>query len=78
MRFREQLIAFVSDMVRRVATPTPQEVARTTPTETVPPEHLDHFVRLAVDELRKLYEGNFARFRLRPSEYEAWRKTHDA
>ncbi|MCP9496766.1 MAG: Fic family protein [Pyrinomonadaceae bacterium MAG19_C2-C3] len=78
LRFREQLIAVVSDIVRRAAAPTPQEVARTTTAETVPPEHLDHFVRLAVDELHKLHEGNFARFRLRPSEYEAWRKTHDA
>ena len=31
--------------------------------------------RMAVRELDNLHEGNYARFRLRPSEYEAWRES---
>ena len=42
--------------------------------DRVPPEHLDDFVRMAVKELEDLHKGIYARFRLRPSEYEAWSK----
>jgi hypothetical protein len=41
--------------------------------DRVPAEHLDDFVRMAIKELENLHEGNYARFRLRPSEYHAWR-----
>ncbi|HUR57982.1 MAG TPA: Fic family protein [Opitutaceae bacterium] len=33
------------------------------------------FAELAETELTSLHDGNFARYRLRPSEFEAWRKT---
>jgi hypothetical protein len=34
---------------------------------------LDPFTQLALTELHDLHEGNIARFRLRPSEYQRWR-----
>jgi len=40
--------------------------------DQVPPEDMDDFVRMAIRELENLHEGNYARFRLRPSEYQAW------
>jgi Fic family protein len=73
LRFRNELIEVVSHVVRHMAQPTVEEVAATA-ADRVPPEHLDDFVRMAVGELQNLHEGNFARFRLRPSEYEAWRE----
>ena len=33
------------------------------------------FAELAETELTSLHEGNFARYRLRPAEFAAWRKT---
>jgi hypothetical protein len=33
-----------------------------------------HFAELAETELTSLHEGNFARYRLRPSEFSAWQK----
>jgi hypothetical protein len=33
------------------------------------------FAELAETELTSLHEGNFARYRLRPSEFDAWKKT---
>jgi hypothetical protein len=34
----------------------------------------DKFVETAEDELLGLHEGNFARYQLRPSEFQAWQK----
>lgn len=73
LRFREELIEVVSEIVRRQARPTVEEVARVA-VDRVPEKHLDDFVRMAVKELESLHEGNYARFRLRPSEYEAWQR----
>lgn len=47
--------------------------------ETWTAEHLvederDKFQRVAEDEILALHEGNFARYQVRPSEFEAWRK----
>jgi len=35
-------------------------------------ESCPRFVAVVEDELRGLHDGNFARFGLRPSEFEAW------
>ncbi|MBA2733020.1 MAG: Fic family protein, partial [Acidobacteria bacterium] len=72
LRFRHELIEVVGDIVRRRVPPSVEEVAAATG-DRVPSEHLDDFVRIAVRELENLHEGNYARFRLRPSEYQAWR-----
>lgn len=33
-----------------------------------------HFAEVVDTELRSLHEGNIARYRLRPSEYQVWRE----
>ena len=43
--------------------------------ENVSQESRARFVEVAETELMSLHDGNFARYRLRPSEYQAWRKT---
>lgn len=73
LRFRNELTEVVGDIVGRVASPTVEEVTGSV-ADRVPTEHLDDFVRMAVKELEDLHEGNYARFRLRPSEYQAWRE----
>lgn len=83
LKFRNELIEVVGEIVRRGVAPSMDELTRAA-NERVPPDHLDDFVRMATKELDNLHEGNFARFRLRPSEYHAWRevfphkKTRDA
>jgi chloramphenicol O-acetyltransferase len=71
LRFRNELIVVVDEIVRRGVAPTVEEVAKAT-SDRVPTEHLDDFVRMTIKELENLHEGNFARFRLRPSEYHTW------
>jgi hypothetical protein len=73
LRFRNELTEVIGQVVRAMAQPTVEEVTAAA-AGRVPPEHLDDFVRMAIGELQNLHEGNFARFRLRPSEYEAWRE----
>ena len=73
LRFRNELTEVVSDIVRNLSRPT-VEIVTTAAVDRVPPEHLDDFVRMTMRELENLHEGNYARFRLRPSEYEAWRE----
>lgn len=72
LRFRNELIEVVGDIVRRRVSPTVEEVTKAV-SDRVPTEHLDDFVRMTINELENLHEGNYARFRLRPSEYQAWR-----
>jgi hypothetical protein len=72
LRYRNELTEVVGDVVRRRTRPTAEAVTGAA-ADRVPPEDLDDFVRMAVKELEGLHDGNFARFRLRPSEYQAWR-----
>lgn len=40
----------------------------------VSPDDCARFVEVAETELMSLHEGNIARYRLRPSEYQAWKE----
>lgn len=43
--------------------------------ENIPERDQTQFVSVAESELTSLHEGNFARYQIRPSEFEAWQKT---
>jgi hypothetical protein len=42
--------------------------------EQVPPADQARFVEVAETEMMSLHEGNIARYRLRPAEYQTWRQ----
>ncbi len=42
--------------------------------ENVPVADRMRFIEIAETEIMSLHEGNIARFRLRPSEFQAWKK----
>ena len=42
--------------------------------EHIDPEQRERFREVAERELLSLHEGNFARYRVRPSEFEAWQE----
>jgi hypothetical protein len=73
LKFRNELIEAVGEIVRGGMAPTVEEVTKAA-SDRVPADHLDDFVRMTTKELQNLHEGNFARFRLRPSEYHEWRE----
>lgn len=59
-----------SGMDRKAAT----ALARQRAAERVPPADQARFVEVVETEIMSLHEGNIARYRLRPTEYHAWRQ----
>jgi hypothetical protein len=57
--------------VRQRAAPTEAMVAGLG-RPLVASDDLERFVHLALEEIRGLHEGNIARFRIRPSEFQQW------
>jgi len=73
LKFRNELTDVVGNIVRGGLAPTVEAVTKVA-RERVPAEQLDDFVRMTINDLENLHEGNFARFKLRPSEFHAWRE----
>lgn len=74
LRYRDAMISVVGHIVRTNLQPTPEQIRIAAAGRGVEAEHTDHFVRLIQQELRSMHEGNFARYRLRPSEFLRWRE----
>ena len=72
LRHREALIAIVAEIVRGQQPPA-EAAVRAVAAGLVPPQDLNRIVELAQDDLANLHEGNVSRYRLRLSEYRAWR-----
>ena len=75
LRYRAQIFDTVAQVVRAAlgkerAIAYVAEQAR----QQVPAPDRHRFVEVAETELMSLHEGNMARYRLRPSEFEAWRQ----
>jgi Fic family protein len=73
-QYRALLSEVVSDVVRQVL--NKQEAAqqvRQAAMKLSPREDQRRFAEMAESELAGLHEGNFARFRIRPSEFKSWR-----
>ena len=67
-----ELVAAVvrSGMDKKAAT----ALARQRAAEQVPPADQARFVEVVETEIMSLHEGNIARYRLRPAEYQVWRQ----
>ena len=79
LRYRDQLRALISDLVRgRVG--RKDAAARIAGWSKDDIDSNDHqrFIEIVEAELTGLHEGNFARYRIRPSEFAAWRQVWDA
>lgn len=72
LRYREAIIAIVAALVRGHQAPG-EAAVRAVATPLVPPQDLEQVTALALNDLTGLHEGNVARYRLRLSEYRAWR-----
>jgi Fic family protein len=71
LRYREALVAVVSEIVR--GQQRPEEVAvRAVVASLVPRQDVDRVTELALVDLNNLHEGNVSRYRLRLSEYRVW------
>ncbi|MGH8336418.1 MAG: Fic family protein, partial [Gammaproteobacteria bacterium] len=78
-RYREQLRKLIADLVRtRVARKDAAARIAAWSQKEIDPEHRRRFAELAENELTSLHGGNFARYRIRPSEFAAWRQVWEA
>lgn len=75
LRHRALMAEAVSEIVRnRMDKKTATVFIRRRATENVSSEDQARFVEVVETELMSLHEGNIARYRLRPSEYQGWRE----
>ena len=72
LKYRAALIDVVGTAVRQ-RSPLSEHAIAGLARPLVPRQDLGPFVELVLSELRELHEGNIARFRVRPSEFQAWR-----
>jgi hypothetical protein len=71
MKYRAQLAEVVSAVVRS-GSPIDTQSIRPLAARIVPGEDLPRFLKMSLEELRGLHEGNIARFRLGLAEFRAW------
>lgn len=73
IKYRDQMAAVVSQIITH--TMSRKETAQFLKpwcVENIPPEHREDFRTTVEDELLALHEGNFARYRVKPSEFRSW------
>ncbi len=79
LRYRDQIRALIADLVRaRVARKDAAARIAGWSKKEFDPDDRQRFVEVVEAELTSLHEGNFARYRIRPSEFAAWRQVWDA
>jgi hypothetical protein len=77
LRYRNALIDCVGEAVRQVGRGNAidtGEVLLHLAKDLVPENDREHFLKIAEEEIAALHEGNYARYRLRPSEFKDWQK----
>ncbi len=74
-RYRNQLISIIKKVIQERIIPSTEYLTAVATALQVPGEHTEHLVRVLLTELGALHEGNFARYKVRPSEFILW-KSH--
>lgn len=73
IRYRSQITEAVSEVVlARMSKVQAIALVRSCAAEHIPPADQERFVEVTETQLMSLHEGNMARYRLRPSEFQAW------
>jgi len=72
IRYRETLILVVQAIVRNRKIPSAQNVLRLAD-ELVPENDQEVFVKMVLEALQRIHEGSVARFRLKISDFQAWK-----
>jgi len=76
IRYREALILVVQAIVRNRKMPSAQNVLRLAH-ELVPENDQEVFVKMVLEALQRIHEGSVARFRLKLSDFQAWKPIRD-
>ena len=77
LRYRKALIDCVGEAIRQVlqgdAIDTGEVISHLA-NKWVPDNDREQFLKIAKEEIAAIHEGNFARYRLRPSEFKDWQE----
>jgi Fic family protein len=74
LRYRDQMAEMVAGVVRAIKDKkAATALIRQHAIDAIPLQDRARFVEVVETELMGLHEGNIARYRLRPAEYEAWK-----
>ena len=76
IRYREAMILVVQAIVRNRKMPSVQNVLRLA-NELVPENDQEVFVKMVLEDLQRIHEGSVARFRLKLSDFQAWKPIRD-
>ena len=77
LRYRKALIDCVGEVIRQVGRGNAidtGEVISHLAKDLVPENDREHFLKIAKEEIDALHEGNYARYRLRLTEFKDWYK----
>jgi hypothetical protein len=79
LRYREQLREIIGDLIRsRLGRKDAAARIGDWATKEIDSDDRQRFAEIVEAELTSLHEGNFARYRIRPSEFASWRQVWDA
>jgi hypothetical protein len=73
-RYKIQIVSIIRKIIQGCLIPSSECLTTETAAAQIPQEHIDHFIRILDTELRSLHEGNFARYKVRLSEFDLWRR----
>ncbi|RAJ87422.1 Fic/DOC family protein [Chitinophaga dinghuensis] len=73
LKYRDKIGAIVYEIITDVIPPEIAVMIINEKAQILPAEDRSRFIEAVDTELLSLHEGNFARFRVRPSEFEKWR-----
>ena len=74
LKYREEIRVLIAEIVSNSLSPKEGNARIKVHAQKLPEQDRAKFIETVETELLSLHEGNFARYRIRPSEYKAWRK----
>jgi len=73
LTYRQELCEILGAIVRGVQVTHIREALDVFASEKVLEKDRESFVAMAIDDIKRLHMGVIARYRIRPSEFEAWK-----
>ncbi len=77
LKYRNEIKKIVADIIRQTMTPKNATAAIRESAKAIPVSEQAQFISVVQSELNTLHEGNFARFRVTPAEFAAWKNAKD-
>ena len=74
LQYRDNIQKLITDIVSRTRTSKEASTIIKAKAKELPTQDQEKFMESVETELLSLHEGNFARYRIRPSEFSSWKK----